>query len=104
MGYIVADGSIGNRHFSMVCNSPKFAEQIKDKFLEKIPELKWVIYSENRKYTPYWSLHFSYNIKVRKALFEYLYKDATVFLNRKRDKALNTVLNAVDKRTAQCNA
>lgn len=31
-------------------------------------------------------------------------KDATVFLKRKRDKALNTVLNAVDKRTAQCNA
>lgn len=24
--------------------------------------------------------------------------------HRKRDKALNTVLNAVDKRTAQCNA
>lgn len=27
-----------------------------------------------------------------------------VFLKRKRDIALNTVLNAVDKRTAQCNA
>lgn len=103
-GFIDGDGSIGDRHFSMICNSPKFAEQIKDKFLEVIPELKWVIYKENRKTTPYWSLHFSYSIKVRKLLFDYLYKDATVFLTRKRNKALNTVLNAVDKRTAQCNA
>ena len=103
-GFIDGDGSIGDRHFSMICNSPKFAEQIKDKFLEAIPNLKWVIYKENRKTTPYWSLHFSYSIKIRKSLFDYLYKDATVFLTRKRDKALNTVLNAVDKRTAQCNA
>lgn len=103
-GFIDGDGSIGDRHFSMICNSPKFAEQIKDKFLEVVPDLKWVIYKENRKTTNYWSLHFSYNIKVRKPIFDYLYADATVFLQRKRDKALNTVLNAVDKRTAQCNA
>lgn len=103
-GFIDGDGSIGDRHFSMICNSPKFAEQIKDRFSEVVPELKWVIYRENRKLTPYWSLHFSYSMKVRKPIFNYLYKDATVFLKRKRDKALNTVLNAVDKRTAQCNA
>lgn len=103
-GFIDGDGSIGDRHFSMICNSPKFAEQIRDRFLEAVPNLKWVIYKENRKITDYWSLHFSYNIKVRKPIFDYLYKDATVFLKRKRDKALNTVLNAVDKRTAQCNA
>ena len=103
-GFIDGDGSIGDRHFSMICNSSKFAEQIKDRFLEVVPELKWVIYKENRKLTPYWSLHFSYSMKVRKPIFNYLYKDATVFLKRKRDKALNTVLNAVDKRTAQCNA
>ena len=103
-GFIDGDGSIGSRHFSMVCNSPKFAEQIKDRFVEAVPDLKWVIYKENRRVTNYWSLHFSYNLKARKPMFEYLYKDATVFLKRKRDKALNTVLNAVDKRTAQCNA
>ena len=103
-GFIDGDGSVGARHFSMVCNSPKFAEQIRDRFLKVVPNLKWVIYKEIRRKTPYWSLHFSYNIKVRKPIFDYLYKDATVFLKRKRDKALNTVLNAVDKRTAQCNA
>jgi hypothetical protein len=103
-GFIDGDGSIGTRHFSMVCNSPVFAEQLKDKFLEAIPTLKWVIYEENRKTTPYWSVHFSYNIKVRKAIFDYLYEGATIYLKRKRNMALNTVLNAVDKRTAQCNA
>ena len=103
-GFIDGDGSIGTRHFSMICNSPIFANQIKDKFLEVIPTLKWVIYEENRKTTPYWSLHFSYNIKVRKPIFEYLYNNATVYLKRKKNIALNTVLNAVDKRTAQCNA
>lgn len=103
-GFIDGDGSIGTRHFSMICNSPIFVNQIKDKFLEVIPTLKWVIYEENRKFTPYWSLHFSYNIKVRSSIFDYLYKDATIYLKRKRDIALNTVLNAVDKRTAQCNA
>lgn len=41
--------------------------------------------------------------EVKAYILGYL-KDATVFLKRKRDKALNTVLNAVDKRTAQCNA
>lgn len=82
-GFIDGDGSIGEKHFSMVCNSEKFAIQIKDKFLEVIPNLKWVIYKENRKYTPYWSLHFSFNIKVRKPIFDYLYKDATVFLQEK---------------------
>lgn len=103
-GFMDGDGSIGTRHFSMICNSPIFAKQIRDRFLKVVPELKWFIYEENRKYTPYWSLHFSYNLKVRKPLYDYLYKDATVFLKRKRDIALNTVLNAVDKRTAQCNA
>lgn len=103
-GFIDGDGSIGDKHFSMVCNSPKFAEQIKKKFLEVIPELKWVIYKETRKTTPYWSLHFSFNIKVRKPIYDYLYNNATVFLKRKKDKALNAVLNAVDKRTAQCRA
>lgn len=103
-GFIDGDGSIGNKHFSMVCNSPKFAEQIKDKFVEFLPSLKWVIYEENRKYTPYWSLHFSFNNKVKKPIFDFLYGNATIFLKRKRDKALNAVLNAVDKRTAQCNA
>lgn len=103
-GFIDGDGSIGKRHFSMICNSPIFANQIKDKFIEIVPNLKWVIYEETRKYTPYWSLHFSFNIKVRKPIFGYLYKNATVYLKRKYGIALNTVLNAVDKRTAQCNA
>lgn len=103
-GFIDGDGSIGKRHFSMICNSPIFANQIKDRFLKVIPELKWVIYKEIRHITYYWSLHFSYNIKVRKPIYDYLYKDATVFLKRKKEKAFNTVLNAVDKRTAQCKA
>lgn len=102
-GYIDGDGSIGKKHFSMICNSRRFAEQIRDKFLEAIPELGWHIYKENRKYTDYWSLHFNMNMKVSKKLYDYLYKGATVFLKRK-EKTLNTVLNKVDKRTLQCNA
>ena len=39
-GFIDGDGSIGRHHFSMICNSERFAIQIRDKFLEKIPELK----------------------------------------------------------------
>lgn len=103
-GYIDGDGSIGDKHFSMICNSPIFATQIKDKFLKQIPNLKWYIYEECRKITPYWSLHFNFCLKVKRNLFEYLYKDAVVFLKRKHDKMLNTVLNADSKITAQCNA
>ena len=102
-GFIDGDGSIGRHHFSMICNSEKFAIQIKDKFVKEIPELKSYIYKENRKNTDYWSLHFSMNLKVAKSIYKYLYKDATVFLKRK-ESILNTVLNAVDKRTAQCRA
>ena len=99
-GFIDGDGSIGEKHFSMICNSPKFAEQIKDKIVEAVPNIKWVIYKENRKITPYWSLHFSFSIKVRKAIYDYLYENATVFLKRKERSCFNAVLNAVDKRTA----
>lgn len=102
-GFIDGDGSIGRHHFSMICNSERFAIQIRDKFLEKIPELKSYIYKENRKYTDYWSLHFSMNLKVAGKLYNYLYSGASVFLKRK-ESVLNTVLNAVDKRTAQCRA
>ena len=102
-GFIDGDGSIGRHHFSMVCNSERFAIQIRDKFLEKIPELKSYIYKENRKYTDYWSLHFSMNLKIAGKLYNYLYSGASVFLKRK-ESILNTVLNAVDKRTAQCRA
>lgn len=97
-GYIDGDGSIGRHHFSMICNSEIFAMQIRDKFLEVIPELKSYIYKENRKYTDYWSLHFSMNLKVAPKIYDFLYKNATVFLKRKEQK-LNTVLNTVDKRT-----
>ena len=103
-GFIDGDGHIGKRYFSMVCNSPKFAEQIKDKIVQAVPNIKWVIYKETRKITPYWSLHFSFSIKVRKAVYDYLYKGATVFLKRKERNCFNAVLNAVDKRTAQRNA
>lgn len=103
-GYIDGDGCIGEKYFSMVCNSPKFAEQIRDKIVEAVPNIKSVIYKELRRKTPYWSLHFSFSIKVRKAIYDYLYKGATVFLKRKERNCFNAVLNAVDKRTAQCNA
>ena len=97
-GYIDGDGSFGRHHFSMICNSEKFATQIRDKFLKAIPELKSYIYKENRKTTDYWSLHFSMNLKVAPKIYNYLYKNATVFLKRK-EQILNTVLNTVDKRT-----
>lgn len=102
-GFIDGDGSIGRHHFSMICNSERFAIQIRDKFLEKIPELKSYIYKENRKYTDYWSLHFSMNLKIAGKLYNYLYSGASVFLKRK-ESILNTVLNTVDKRTVQCRA
>lgn len=102
-GYIDGDGSFGRHHFSMICNSELFAKQIRDELLKNIPELKWYIYKENRKYTDYWSLHLSMNLKVSKLIYNYLYKDATYFLKRK-EIILNTVLNTVDKRTVQCNA
>ena len=97
-GYIDGDGSFGRHHFSMICNSEIFAIQIRDRFLKAIPELKSYTYKENRKTTDYWSLHFSMNLKVAPKIYNYLYKDATVFLKRK-EQILNTVLNTVDKRT-----
>lgn len=102
-GFIDGDGSIGRHHFSMICNSEIFAKQIRDEFLFAIPELKWHIYKENRKFTNYWSLHFNMNLKTAPLIYEYLYKDASNYLIRKKE-LLNTVLNTVDKRTVQCNA
>ncbi len=101
LGYLVADGSIEE---SVRKDRPSKLVRLRFGCASEDDEIIRLIQKENRKLTPYWSLHFSYSMKVRKPIFNYLYKDATVFLKRKRDKALNTVLNAVDKRTAQCNA
>ena len=96
-GFIDGDGSIGTRHFSMVCNSRLFAEDLLKEFLEAIPDLKSYIYNESRSQTTYYSLHFSVNKKSRVDLFNFLYKDSNYRLNRKYDKALNTVLNSKSK-------
>ena len=96
-GFIDGDGSIGVRHFSMICNSKLFAEDILKEFLESVPDLKSYIYAENRSQTTYYSLHFSVNKKSRVDLFNFLYKDSNYRLNRKYDKALNTVLNSKSK-------
>lgn len=99
-GYIDGDGYIGKKSMSMVCNSPQFAQQIVDRFLEIIPNLKYYIYKENRHGTDYWSLHFCYSQPIRAFIYKYLYEDATVFLTRKKISAFNSVLNAFDKRKA----
>lgn len=96
-GFIDGDGSIGARHFSMICNSRLFAEDILKEFLEEIPDLKYYIYDENRSQTTYYSLHFSVNTESRVALFNFLYKDCTFKLDRKYEKALNAVLNSKSK-------
>lgn len=96
-GFIDGDGSIGTRHFSMICNSKLFAEDILKEFLEAIPDLKSYIYDENRSQTTYYSLHFSVNKKSRVDLFNFLYKNSNYRLSRKYDKALNTVLNSKSK-------
>lgn len=97
-GFMDGDGSFGKQHFSMICNSMIFLEDILKRFKENIPDLKEYVYTENRKYTNYYSLHFSVNKKSRVDLFEYLYKDSVFKLNRKFYKILNTVLNKGYKR------
>ena len=96
-GFIDGDGSIGQRHFSMIVNSKLFLEDILKEFLEEIPDLKYYIYEENRKFTTYYSLHFSVNKKSRVDLFNFIYKDSIYKLDRKYNKALNIVLNSNSK-------
>lgn len=97
-GFIDGDGSIGKRHFSMICNSPLFLYDILNVILSYIPDIRYYIYKENRKYTDYWSLHFNVNKKSRLDIFNFLYKDAKIKLNRKYNKALNAVLNSNTKK------
>lgn len=96
-GFIDGDGSIGKRHFSMICNSKPFLMDILNEFLKEIPDLKYYIYDENRKITTYYSLHFSVNKKSRVDLFKFLYDDCIYKLDRKYDKARNAVLNSNSK-------
>lgn len=96
-GFIDGDGSIGQRHFSMIVNSKLFLEDILKEFLEEIPDLKYYICEENRKFTTYYSLHFSVNKKSRVDLFNFIYKDSIYKLDRKYNKALNIVLNSNSK-------
>lgn len=92
-GYFDGDGSVGEKHFSMVFNSETFAKEVLKEFIDVIPDLKHYLYTENRHTTTYYSLHFSVNKKSRVDLFNFLYKDCNFKLDRKYNKALNTVLN-----------
>lgn len=96
-GFIDGDGSIGNKHFSMICNSPLFLNDILAVIKSCIPDITYNVYKENRKYTNYWSLHFNVNKKSRFDIFNFLYKDTCVRLSRKYNKALNAVLNSKTK-------
>ena len=57
-----------------------------------------------RQFIPNKKNHVSDYFKCIDSETKALYKNATVYLKRKQEKAFNTVLNAVDKRAAQCNA
>lgn len=93
-GYFDGNGSMGEKHFSFTFNSLKFLNSVLDIMLKEIPTLKHYTYTENRKFTEYYSLHFSVNKKSRLDLFNFLYKGCTYKLDRKYNKSLNTVLNS----------
>jgi len=105
-GYFDGDGSIstGNQNRSTIyicCSTVEFLKEV-EKYLDKF-QIKTSLYTENRDhlgYKPMYTLH----IKSRVLFYQYLYKDASIFMQRKRLKYnhVNTVLT--EKSTRQRRA
>jgi hypothetical protein len=116
-GYFDGDGSVSfyktNRtiffNFSFVFNSLNFTKQFAEIFETKF-NIRSVIYNHIGKTANWHSLRFDYNrnrTNKIKEIYEYLYKDATIFLSRKKvkfDNYLEYRAKAIDNTIEQCNA
>lgn len=98
-GYFDGDGSVSCYttpggiyfNFSFVFNSIKFCNQIGDIF-SQLFKIRPVVYSNQGKTSKYHALRFDYSGRrgsIMPSIYDYLYKDSTVFLERKRIKFEN---------------
>ena len=92
-GLIDGDGTIGEYDVRIVLNSPKLCEQIVsffekefDKHKDIVESFTYSIYECNGKTTNYWRLRIPTGKGRRKLIKKILYEDATIFLNRKKEK------------------
>lgn len=110
-GYFDGDGSVSFSikkniffNFSFVFNSEIFANQFAYIFNNQF-NIKSVIYNHKGKTCNYYSLRFNYDRKRQekiKEIYNWLYKDATIYLNRKKikfEQYINTELTPGIKRT-----
>jgi intein/homing endonuclease len=103
-GFFDGDGSVSyfNRsstrknlffNFSFVMNSLEFTNQIGDIF-EELFDIKKVIYTHKGKTCDYYTLRFDYSNHRQEAIkyiYNWLYKDSTLYLQRKKDKFSNYI-------------
>ena len=92
-GLIDGDGTINDCDIRIVLNSPKLCEQIViffekefDKYKEVVERFTYSIYECNGKTTNYWRLRIPTGKGRKKLIKKILYEDATIFLNRKKEK------------------
>lgn len=116
-GFFDGDGSVSfyktNNtiffNFSFVFNSKLFAKQVGNLF-EKQFNIKSVYYDHKGKTCDYYSMRFNYNQKRTekiKEIYEWLYKDSTIYLDRKKIKFNNYLeyrANSTNNIVEQCNA
>lgn len=109
-GYMGNNGCVGNFSISIVGTSENFVTMIGD-LVSKATGMVYDIYRTKGKTTEYLSLRWSSGgtnklAKVTK-LRDYLYKDATLFLTRKKEKIDEYIkhrANVLNNINAQCNA
>lgn len=109
-GYMGNNGEINNFSVSIVGTSKKFISMLGD-IIANNTGMTYKIYENIGKTITYYSLRWSCNRtnkldKITK-LQEYLYKNATIFLKRKKEKIdayIKYRANALNNINAQCNA
>lgn len=76
--------------YGFVCNSPIFAKQLSDIICSISKEISGTISETKGKTTNWWVLRFNTHRKSsvdkRYIFYKYLYKNATIYLTRKKDK------------------
>lgn len=80
-GFFDGDGHVGCSIVEFVFNSEHFMKQIMGWFRN----FSYRIYHIQGKTTDYWKVIINASDKVKKCIYDFLYKDATIFLSRKRN-------------------
>lgn len=85
-GFFDGDGSVRNTQVSFVSTSLDFLQSIVNEIRNNVKGISYIIYEEKGKTIDYYRLIINCGYGLKLKVYNYLYKDSTYFLSRKKEK------------------